>query len=190
MSSSNLSFLSLKHKIVKRLPSKPSGRFVSSKDRLDSSLSRAFRPNEREMRKVFDKLDANGDGKISKSDLKKVLGALGGGTPADDAEIAKMVEVADFDGDRCVDFKEFMHFHRKEGIRASDIQRAFWMMDLDGDGRIGKEDLYSVMGRVGEECSMEGCERMVTAVATQQDGLVDMDDFVGLMTRSLELLHA
>ncbi|XP_068641257.1 calmodulin-like protein 30 [Aristolochia californica] len=182
----NSSFLSLKYKIMKRLSSKPSG-FVSPKDRLDSSLSRAFRPNEHEMRRVFEKLDANSDGKISKSDLKKVLNALGG--KLNEAEIAKMVEMADINGDKCIDFKEFMHFHKKEGIRAADIQRAFWMMDLDGDGRIGKEDLYTIMGRVGEECSMEECERMVREVATQQDGLVDMEDFFVLMTRSMELLH-
>lgn len=180
-------YLSLKHKIRRRLPSKPT-RWVSSKDRLDTMLSRAFRPKTEEMRRVFHKLDADGDGKITGTELRRRLEALRGEDMGEEAE--KMVEAADLDGDGGIDFKEFMEVHRKDGgVRAAEVQRAFWIMDLDGDGRIGAGDLHGVMERLGERCSRRECERMVETVDTNGAGLVDMDDFMALMTRTMELVH-
>ena len=51
-------------------------------------------------------MDSNGDGFVSKDELKSMLSSLG--EPVDDAVINEMIAVADTNGDGKVDFNEFV----------------------------------------------------------------------------------
>lgn len=180
--------LELKYKFQKRFPSKL-GRRASGKERVRSSLSKTFQPKRDEMKQVFDKIDADGDGKISKKDLKQLLTSLRETTTSE--KVRKMVEVADFDLDGCIDFDDFMVLHRKAGgIRADEIQSAFLMFDLDGDGRISAEDLGKTMERLGERCDENECRKMLEKVDLDRDGFIDLEDFMIMMTKTMELSSA
>lgn len=182
---SNISFLDFQYKISKtKLLQRPS-RLFSSRDRQSSGLKPAFVPNQDEMKLVFDKFDSNKDGKISQQEYKAVLRALGKGTTA--GEVTKIFQVVDLDGDGFINFKEFMEAHKKEGIRTTDIQSAFRTFDVNGDGKISPEEVLDVLQRLGERCSLEDCRRMVRAVDTDGDGMVDMDEFMTMMTNNLKI---
>lgn len=181
---SKLRILNFQHNLSKKLPvQKMRTKWLSIKDRQISDLLLSFRPNTKEMRQVFDKIDLNKDGKISLGELQALLEALGKENPK--AEAKEMMQVADTNKDGYIDFSEFMEVHRK-GIKMSDIQSAFWMFDQNGDGRISAEEVMAMMAKLGERCSLEDCKRMVRQVDKNADGLIDMDDFMAMMTSTLK----
>ena len=59
-----------------------------------------------ELKAAFQQMDANGDGYVTKDELKAMLSSLG--EPVDDAVVNEMMNVADVDGDGKVDFNEFV----------------------------------------------------------------------------------
>ncbi|KAJ0011313.1 hypothetical protein Pint_34418 [Pistacia integerrima] len=178
----NVSFLDFQYKISKnKFLRKPSRLF--SRDRQNSGLLPTFMPNRNEMKKVFDKIDSNKDGKISQSEYKAILRALGQGNIT--AEVPKIFQAVDQDGDGYIDFKEFMEIHKKGGgVRTMDIQSAFRAFDMNHDGKISAEEIMEILRRLGESCSLEDCRKMVRAVDTDGDGMVNMDEFMTMMTRT------
>ncbi|KAL5857936.1 hypothetical protein ACOSQ3_005394 [Xanthoceras sorbifolium] len=177
---SNVSFLDFQYKISKnKLLQKPSRMF--SRDRQNSALMATYQPNTSEMRRVFDKFDSNKDGKISQMEYKAMLSALGQENKI--GEVAKIFRVVDLDGDGFIDFKEFMEVHKKGGgVKTRDMQSAFRTFDKNGDGKISAEEILEILRRLGERCSLEDCRRMVRAVDTDSDGMVNMDEFITMMT--------
>lgn len=145
-----------------------------------------FQPNTEEMRRVFDKFDKNKDGKISKEEYGLAMGLLGNKTGK--TEVTKAFQAIDTDGDGFVDFNEFMEAQKSDGgVGTGDIKSAFKVFDLDGNGKITPEELVQVLRQLGERCSLEACRKMVRGADTDGDGMIDVDEFMGLMTRNMKL---
>lgn len=182
---SRTSFLDFQYNLSQRkYLQKPSRLF--SRDRQNSGLkSGAFlQPNANEMKQVFAKFDSNKDGKISQQEYKATMKALGMGDLIH--EVPNIFKVVDLDGDGFISFKEFMEAQNKGGgVRTMDIQSAFRTFDRNGDGKISAEEVKEMLGRLGERCSIEDCRRMVRAVDTDGDDMVDMEEFMSMMTRTL-----
>jgi len=181
---SRTSFLDFQYNLSrKKYLRKPSRLF--SGDRQNSGLTGVFlQPNADEMKRVFDKFDSNKDGKISQQEYRVTMKALG----MEDSvhEVPNIFKVVDLDGDGFINFKEFMEAQNKGGgVRAMDITSAFRTFDRNGDGKISAEEIKEMLGRLGERCSLEDCRRMVRAVDTDGDGMVDMDEFTTMMTYTL-----
>ncbi|KAK8946134.1 hypothetical protein KSP40_PGU017466 [Platanthera guangdongensis] len=73
-----------------------------------------------EMERMFKKFDANGDGKISKSELAEALRTLGS-TSNDD--VHRMMVELDTDGDGFIDFNEFAAFCRNNPGLMKDVSK-------------------------------------------------------------------
>ncbi|KAI3747917.1 hypothetical protein L6452_10652 [Arctium lappa] len=145
-----------------------------------------FQPNADEMRRVFNKFDKNKDGKISKEEYGSAVGLLGGKKAK--SEVAKAFQVIDVDGDGFIDFEEFMKAQTADGgVKTGEIKSAFQVFDLDGNGKISAEELVQVLRQLGERCSLESCRKMVKGVDADGDGMIDVDEFMGLMTRTMKL---
>ncbi|KAF3435396.1 hypothetical protein FNV43_RR22485 [Rhamnella rubrinervis] len=182
---SKMSFLDFQYNISRNKFLRKPTWFFSPWDRQNSGLSAAVQPDQEEMKLVFDKFDTNKDGKISQEEYKAMLRSLGRTNTM--GEVPKIFQVADLDGDGFINFKEFMEVHRKGGgVKTTDIQNAFHMFDLNGDGKISSEEVLEVLKRMGERCSLTDCRRMVRAVDTDGDGMVDMNEFMTMMNRSLK----
>ncbi|KAL9327424.1 hypothetical protein ACSQ67_008069 [Phaseolus vulgaris] len=178
------SFLDFQYNLSRRkYLRKPSRLF--SRDRQNSGLnSVCLQPNADEMKRVFDKFDSNKDGKISQQEYKVTMKALGLGDSVH--EVPDIFKVVDLDGDGFINFKEFMEAQNKGGgVRAMDINSAFRTFDRNGDGKISAEEIKEMLARLGERCSIDDCRRMVRAVDTDGDGMVDMDEFTTMMTHNL-----
>ncbi|KAM0832087.1 hypothetical protein ACQ4PT_065123 [Festuca glaucescens] len=143
--------------------------------------------HDAEIKKVFSRFDADGDGRISPSELAAVSHAI---TPppsesAGGREVGAMMEELDADRDGYVDLGEFAAFHgRGRGERDLDaeLRDAFDVYDINGDGRISVAGLSKVLGRIGEGCSTEECERMVASVDVDGDGCVGFEEFKKMMS--------
>ena len=59
-----------------------------------------------ELKQAFSAMDTNGDGQVTKEELKALLQQLG--EAVDDAVIDEMIKIADVNGDGKVDFNEFV----------------------------------------------------------------------------------
>ncbi|KAI4298450.1 hypothetical protein L6164_032007 [Bauhinia variegata] len=181
---SSTSFLDFQYSLSKKKYLRKPSRLFSARDRSDSGLKPIFQPNVDEMKQVFDKFDSNKDGKISQQEYKATLRALGMVDMVN--EVPNIFRVVDLDGDGFINFKEFMEAQKKGGgIRTMDIQSAFRTFDRNGDGKISAEEIQEMLRRLGERCSLDDCRRMVQAVDTDGDGMVDMDEFMTMMTRTM-----
>ena len=142
--------------------------------------------HDAEIKKVFSRFDADGDGLISQSELAAVARAISP-PPSESAggrEAEVMMEELDANHDGFVDLGEFAAFHgRRDGGRDLDaeLRDAFDVYDINGDGRISVEELGKVLGRIGEGCGAEECERMVASVDVDGDGCVGFDEFKRMM---------
>ncbi|KAK7276259.1 hypothetical protein RIF29_17397 [Crotalaria pallida] len=138
---------------------------------------------DNEVRKIFSKFDKNGDGKISSSELKEMLVALGSKTTSE--EVRSMMEVIDQNGDGYIDLKEFADFHCTKGSEDSkELKDAFDLYDLDKNGLISANELHSVLKKLGEKCSLGDCRRMISNVDADGDGSVNFEEFKKMMARS------
>ncbi|XP_068663741.1 probable calcium-binding protein CML10 [Aristolochia californica] len=141
--------------------------------------------NSDDLRHVFDKFDANGDGKISLSELDAMLRCLGcQGTP-DEAEA--MMQAADLDGDGFISLDEFISVNKSETDSVKcmeDLRNAFTVFDRDKNGVITAEELYHVLRSMGEKTSLAECKSMIKGIDKNGDGAVNFEEFIQMMSRS------
>ncbi|CAL5326065.1 probable calcium-binding protein CML18 [Camellia sinensis] len=140
--------------------------------------------NMEEVEKVFKKFDANGDGKISASELRAVLSALGSDTSPE--EVQRVMSEIDSDGDGFIDLREFANFHRRgsdddDDSSSKELRDAFDLYDQDGNGLISVKELHSVLKSLGEKCSWRDCLKMIKSVDVDGDGCVNFEEFKKMM---------
>ncbi|EPS69688.1 hypothetical protein M569_05080, partial [Genlisea aurea] len=136
---------------------------------------------EDELEQVFKKFDADGDGKISVSDLSAILKSLG--STASKCDAASVMSELDVDGDGFIDLKEFKAFHcRGGGDGKKELKEAFDLYDKDKNGKISAAELHSTLRSLGEKCSMKDCRKMISSVDVDGDGCVNFEEFKRMMS--------
>ena len=63
----------------------------------------------------------------------------------------------------------------------AELKDVFSMFDKDGDGTITLSEFGSVMKALGQEPTEDELRIMMDSVDTDQNGVIDFDEFVGLM---------
>lgn len=180
---SSTRFLDFQYSFSKRTLLKKPSRFFSKQS--SGTFPPIYLPTMEELKQVFNKFDSNKDGKISPDEYKAVLKAIGKGNLLN-KEVQKIFEVADLDKDGFISFDEFVEVQKKGGgVKTADLHRAFQAFDKDNDGKITVEEVYELMKRLGERCDMQDCKKMVRAVDTNGDGVIDSDEFITMMTRTM-----
>ncbi|KAL4613958.1 hypothetical protein ACB092_07G020200 [Castanea dentata] len=135
-----------------------------------------------EVKKIFNKFDKNGDGKISRDELKDILHALGSRTTTD--EVSRIMSEIDKDGDGFISLDEFAEFHMGGSSSESstkELRDAFDLYDLDKNGLISANELHEVLRRLGEKCTLGECSKMISSVDKDGDGHVNFEEFKNMM---------
>ncbi|URE17412.1 hypothetical protein MUK42_11587 [Musa troglodytarum] len=156
-------------------------KWISRKDSQSSDLKPKFEPHVEEMKQVFSKI-SNDKERIEFKDLRQLLHKMN--VRDADREAKQMMQAADFNNDGSLDFDEFTRVTKDVSIK--DLKDAFGMFDEDRDGRISAEEIKRMMEKLGESCSLEDCARMVKNVDKNGDGLVDMEEFMAMMTVTMK----
>ncbi|WOL20372.1 hypothetical protein Cni_G29177 [Canna indica] len=158
--------------------------------------------NSVRLRHVFDLFDHNSNGEITTAELRLALDRLGLGVDPDELSSA----VAPFIRPGCagLGFEDFAAFHKAIGDALfgdgsageaaepeddeEDMKEAFRVFDENGDGYISAAELQAVLQKLGllEGRSMDGVQRMISAVDRDRDGRVDFSEFKNMM-RSIEV---
>ncbi|CAI9779721.1 unnamed protein product [Fraxinus pennsylvanica] len=116
-----------------------------------SELLRSETAGKSNLRSAFNVLDADQDGKISHDDLRAFYGGFSVDGASEEDVIGSMISMADANKDGYVEFEEFEkvleHTRRgkNKGWGVNVMEEAFRVMDKDGDGKVGHEDLKSYL---------------------------------------------
>ncbi|TYH89063.1 hypothetical protein ES332_D01G233000v1 [Gossypium tomentosum] len=167
--------------------------------------------SKNDLRRIFEKLDKNGDGLVSLEELNWLLERIG--------VQFSLEELESLVGKPCLGFEEFLFFYdsisnhntkieaafdeeeEEEEIRMvhgggddddddhgdSDLAKAFKVFDLNGDGFISCEEVQSVLVRLGlwDEKNGKDCRNMICFYDTNLDGMIDFEEFKNMMLRSV-----
>ncbi|KAJ6679507.1 CALCIUM BINDING PROTEIN [Salix purpurea] len=130
-----------------------------------------------QFKQVFNVIDANGDGKISCSELSEVLRCLGYEKSKAAWEALRECAVND-DG------------NFGSGNKEDYLMDVFLIFDTDKNGVISARELQTVLISLGcKKCSLEDCRRMIKGVDKDGDGFVDFHEFRSMMTTSAGCLE-
>ncbi|XP_060063077.1 uncharacterized protein LOC132543579 [Ylistrum balloti] len=127
-----------------------------------------------EMRDVFKIFDQDGDGVITEQELGIVLNSLG--ESLSDSDLHDMMLEVDEDGNGEIDFPEFLSMmsrRMKDRGSKEDLQEAFRVFDLDGDGFITADELRHAMTSMGEKLTDEEVEEMIIDADADGDGRIN-----------------
>ncbi|KAK1650628.1 hypothetical protein QYE76_068433 [Lolium multiflorum] len=126
-----------------------------------------------DLRPAFDVLDADRDGRISRDDLKSFYA------------IAAMIAAADADRDGFVQYHEFEGLLAPASAATSAMEDAFRLMDRDGDGKVGFEDLKDYLGWAGMPVDDDEVRAMIS-VAGDGDGGVGLQALARILAVDFE----
>lgn len=129
---------------------------------------------------AFQKMDANGDGKITIAELEqalKVYPALRAGIE----DLQALIKVADTDGDGSLDLNELVHVTVQKKLYSNEerLWAAFQKLDINGDGKISAAEIQKML----PEEDAASMAQMLSEHDKNGDGEIDYDEFLAMWGR-------
>lgn len=146
--------------------------------------------NITDVKKAFKNIDVNNDGLISKQELQSSSCCT-----FDSEEISAIFELGDVNGDGEIDMGEFIGLMYPSATEVvsklsstfsniDDVKAAFKLLDMDGDGSITRQE----MGSCSHRFSPEQIEAIFALGDVNDDGALDLEEFIGVMCPSAEIV--
>lgn len=128
---------------------------------------------------VFEALDTDKDGELSPAELAAGLAELG----VDPDSIVQLVDALDINNNRSVEYSEFVaSLLTAQGKLVEDVlYQAFYVIDVNHDGVINKEELRSMLSGGGPLVAVmpdgKTVDQVLSEVDTSRDGVISFDEF-------------
>ncbi|XP_066919220.1 calmodulin-like isoform X1 [Clytia hemisphaerica] len=155
-----------------------------TKKKSQPSLSDSLTIEEiNEYKQAFALYDRNSNGTINQNELLSVLRSLGQNPT--EQEVQDIINEMDANKNGKIEFQEFLEKMAERNERndmSEDLRNAFRVFDANGDGRISVEELRHVMVNLGDPLTDEEVDEMMREADKDNDGYVDYEEFVTMMT--------
>merc|ERR1712029_837 len=135
-----------------------------------------------ELQEAFKLFDMDGDGMITKDELRKLVEKVGGSMA--EGEAKGLIHQADKDGNESIDFSEFSKLWaaiKGEGEAEKEIRKEFSKLDKDNSGYITKDEMISVISSSSDHFSgdkMEEAKKCIAELDVDKDGRVSYPEFL------------
>eukprot|EP00801_Mesodinium_rubrum_P003161 Mrub_03161.p1 GENE.Mrub_03161~~Mrub_03161.p1 ORF type:complete len:463 (+),score=141.88 Mrub_03161:81-1391(+) len=133
----------------------------------------------KELKKAFEKMDTNGDGVLSYTEVVEGLKKQGYSKME---EIEYIFQSMDIDHNQKIEYTEFlaaMMDHSRFEMDDDKILLAFKHLDYDDSGFIDRQEILKLMGKDNEEI----VDYIVRMVDTDKDGKISFEEFKHLMVQ-------
>ena len=147
------------------------------------------------IQKEFAGLDIDGNGDISVKELEDILRSMRLKLKLTDKQIERVLKQIDTNNDGSIDADELMVVLEKydtEGVvykalhLRSSIRQEFLKYDEDGNGFITKDEMVDIIkDRTGLTIPQKQIERLMKDSDKNDDGKVNYEEFVALMSKSV-----
>ena len=150
---------------------------------LSSYVNEKFgsKPDQEEMRKMFQALDKDHSGVLSR---QEIIEGLSASMDPEDAvsEADAILQNMDADMSKGVDYKEFLAAAaiQKQQFSKEIMERAFRSLDEDCSGKLSVNELMSLLGQ-GVQGGKSDVQRMIDQVDVNGDGLLSLKEFTQLL---------
>mmetsp|Transcript_41334 Transcript_41334/g.62977 ORF Transcript_41334/g.62977 Transcript_41334/m.62977 type:complete len:174 (+) Transcript_41334:1201-1722(+) len=148
--------------------------------------SQLLSKNEKEqIDKVFRAMDENGDGVLTKDEIKKGYQDYFG-RALSDQEIDEMFAKVDSDNNGSIDYSEFIvaTMNEKNLLSNNKLQTAFKMFDKDGGGSISIDEIKQVLS-FGKSLDEKVVEEIIKQVDENGDGEISFEEFAQMMLKNI-----
>lgn len=140
--------------------------------------------NEKEkksLQEVFQAIDANGDGQLSKEELFNGCSKVFGESMSFE-QVEAIFEKVDVDGSGSIDYHEFLVATANEEVVFStkNLKEAFNYMDKDGSGEITLKEIKDVLGQ-SQNISDDVWEQIIAEADKNGDGVISFEEFMQMM---------
>lgn len=144
----------------------------------------------KDLKEMFYSLDADGDGTVTVEEMREGIAKMGIAVPPD---LKAIMEQVDSDGSGVIDYTEFLAatLDMKQYIQEDVCWAAFRVFDLDGNGKITKDELAEVLSggackQLEDALGMERdeIERIMAENDQNGDGELDFEEFMVMMRQT------
>mmetsp|Transcript_108152 Transcript_108152/g.220839 ORF Transcript_108152/g.220839 Transcript_108152/m.220839 type:complete len:212 (+) Transcript_108152:565-1200(+) len=127
---------------------------------------------------------ARSPGTIELHEIRQVMRKLGQNPT--DKELNEMISTVDSDGDKEIDFEEFLILMKSRTETDpkdpdKELRDAFAVFDTDGSGSIDKKELKRLMKKLGQALTEAEVDAMMEEVDSNGDGEISYEEFKSMM---------
>eukprot|EP00929_Paragymnodinium_shiwhaense_P111332 TRINITY_DN7923_c0_g1_i1.p2 TRINITY_DN7923_c0_g1~~TRINITY_DN7923_c0_g1_i1.p2 ORF type:complete len:151 (-),score=59.22 TRINITY_DN7923_c0_g1_i1:208-660(-) len=138
-----------------------------------------------EFAEAFQLFDADGSGTIDLTELGTVLRSLGQNPK--EAELQRLINDVDVDKNGSLDFPEFLAVMVQQLQTRDDpekkLKEAFKILDADGSGSIGMEEMKRMLTTRGDKMTEEEVDEVFKLVDLDGDGTIEFDEFMKVLLK-------
>lgn len=134
--------------------------------------------DEENLRRMFNRLDKDGDERITEEEMVASLKNDGMYGPQAEREAKKILQDADENGDNSVNFEEFILARARNKLTTDKqvLYAVFNLLDSNGDEKVDKEELMTIFGN--PSLGDAEIQQMINEVDTDQDGCISFQEFM------------
>lgn len=140
--------------------------------------------NEKEhMMKVFHELDANGDGTLSREEVRVGYGKYFG-IVVDEEELDALFNSIDIDGSGKIEYSEFVlaSMNEQQLLSEDRLKQAFAMFDKDGSGFIDADEVKATLG-FSKSLNEDAVNKLIEEVDQNHDKKISFEEFANMMRK-------
>ena len=134
---------------------------------------------EQALSKVFQEMDKNKDGTITKNEFRSgAYQFFGERTYMLDEEVDRLFDMVDMNGNGVIDYSEFISSaaNVNQLLSEKQLKAAFKAFDLDGNGEISFEEFQETFA-AGLEIDMEDLRKQFFEFDVNKNGLINFEEF-------------